>query len=208
MGSADPIPADEEAADAGGSGPAATLSRLTYDGESIVDGVTVSGGTVAVTTHRVLTFTPDAEGPNVSAVQRPNVDAVEVAAAGDEAHGRRALRYGVYAVVLYGGSYLVSFDSVSSVEPTSAAGAGQVVSMAVAMTGLLSAVDDVLRYAGLVVLVVALVFAALYGRSRDRHLRIGVAGGDPVRVPMNGNEHAPVDRLTAALEKASNPSDG
>lgn len=190
------------------AGPAASLSRLTYDGESIVDGAVVSGGTVGVTTHRVLAVTPGGDGPNVSTVERPNVESIEVAAAGDAAHGRRALRYGVYALVLLGGSYLFSFDSVGSVEPSSGAGAGQVVGMAGAMTGLLAAVDDVLRSAGVLVLVVALVFLALYGRSRDRHLRIDVAGGDPVRVPLNRNEHAPVDRLAVALEKGSNPSDG
>lgn len=204
MGAADAVPR----ATSPKTGPAASLSRLTYDGESLVDDVSVSGGTVGVTTHRVIAITPDDEGANVCSIDRPNVESVDVAAAGHAAHGQRALRYGVYALALYGGSYLVSFDSVNSVEPTAATGAGEVVGMAVAMTGLLSAVDDVLRYAGILVLVVALVFVALYGQSRDRHLRIGVAGSDPVRVPLNRNEHAPTDRLVAALEKASNPSDG
>ena len=208
-GSADASPTDTDATGSDPTtGPAARLSRLTYDGESLVDGVTVSGGTVGVTTHRVLALTPEAEGPNLQAVERPNVEDVAAAAAGDAAHGVRALRFGVYALALYGGSYLVNFDSVSTVEPSSAPGAGEVVSMAVAMTGILSAVDDVLRIAGVLVLLVALVFLALYGRSRDRHLRIEVAGDDPVRVPMNRNEHAPTERLAAALEKASNPSAG
>ena len=37
------------------------FERLTYDGESVVDSVTVSGGTVGVTTHRILAFTPDGD---------------------------------------------------------------------------------------------------------------------------------------------------
>lgn len=191
-----------------GPGPTDALSELTYAGESVVDSVTVSGGTVTVTSHRVLALLPGESGPNFVAVDRPNVESVAVASAGDAGHGVRALRYGVYALALIGGSFLVSFDSMSAVDPPAAAGAGQVVSMAVQLTSVLTVVDDVLRIAGVVVLLVALAFAALYGYSRDRHLAIGIAGGDPVRVPLRQSEPASVDRLRVALEKASNPSDG
>jgi len=184
------------------------FARLCYAGESVVEVVPFSGGAVGVTTHRVLALTPDDDGPNVQAIDRPNVTAVELSSGGDAALGMRALRYGLYAVLLFGASYLIDFSGVSGVDPPAATGAGQVINMALAMLGVLSLVDDVLRLAGLGVLVVALLFAAAYGRSRDSYLAIGVAGGDPVRVPAAASESAAATRLRVAVEKASNPSDG
>lgn len=190
------------------STPADAFDGLTYAGESVVDAVAVSGGTVGVTTHRVLALTPEGDGPNLQAADRPNVESIGPGSAGDATHGVRAVRYGVYALALFGGSFLVGFDSMEAVEPSTAAGAGEVVSMAMQLTNLLSLVDDVLRIAGVVALVAALGFAALYGHSRDRHLRVQVAGGDPIRVPIRRGEPARVDRLRAAVEKASNPPTG
>ena len=92
--------------------------------------------------------------------------------------------------------------------PSSATGAGGVVQLAVALTGLLSLVDDGLRWAGALVLLVALLFAALYGHSRESHLAIRVAGGDQVRVPATAADAAAADRLRVAVEKASKPSAG
>ena len=192
--------------DPAGTDPAATVEAVTYGGETVVEAIPLAGGTVGVTTHRVIALTPDAEGPTVQAAPRPNVDGVTETSAGDAAHGLRAVRFGVYAAALVGGSYLMRFDSFTSVDaPTNAAGAGQVVSMALAMTNVLSVVDDVLRIAGGVVLLVALAFAALYGLSRDRELQVTVAGADPLVVPLAPGEPAGAERLRAAVEKASNP---
>lgn len=191
-----------------GSPPTDAFEDLTYAGESVVDAVIVSGGTVGVTTHRVLALTPEGDGPNLQAVDRPNVESIGSGSAGNADHGVRAVRYGVYALALFGGSFLVNFESMTAVEPTSAAGAGQVVGMAMQLTNLLSVVDDVLRAAGVVALLAALAFAALYGHSRDRHLRVDVAGGDAIRVPLRRGEPTGADRLRAAVEKASNPPAG
>ena len=199
-------PPEESTPTAGG--PADEIEPLCYAGESVVDAVPFSGGTVGVTTHRVLALTPDGDGPNLQAVERPNVDGVELSAGGDAAHGARALRYGVYALALVGASFVVDFSSVSAVDPPSGTGAGRVVQMAVTMTGMLTLVDDVLRYAGLGVLVVALLFLALYGHTRDSYVAIGVAGGRALRVPATGSESAAVDRLRAAVADASGPAGG
>lgn len=194
--------------DALGSRPADAFAGLTYAGEEVVEAVSVSGGTLGVTTHRVLALTPGGDGPNFSAVDRPNVESIALGSAGTAAHGVRAARFAVYGVALLGASVLVNFDSMSAIDPPATAGAGQVVTLAVRMTNLLSHVDDALRVAGVVVLVVALGFLALYGASRDRHVAVTVAGGDPVRVPVRKGEVVDLARLTVTLEKASNPSDG
>ena len=199
-------PPDGSASPAGGA--EAAVEPLCYAGETVVDAVPLSGGTVGVTSHRVLALTPGGDGPNLQAVERPNVDGVELSAGGDAAHGARALRYGVYALALVGASFVVDFGSVSAVDPPSGTGAGRVVQMAVAMTGMLTLVDDVLRYAGLGVLVVALLFLALYGYTRDSYLAIGVAGGPTLRVPATGSESAAVDRLRVAVADASTPAGG
>lgn len=194
------------------TGPAAeaadAIDPLCYAGESVVDTARVGGATVAVTTHRVLAHTPAADGPTLQEAALPNVEAVELASAGDAAHGWRAVRYGVYAVALFGASFVVNFEGVAGVEPPAQAGAGQVVSMAVAMTNLLGLVDDALRIGAAMVAIGALGFAALYGYSRDRHLRVTVAGGDHVQVPADAAASAAADRLGIAVEKASKPSDG
>jgi len=184
------------------------FARLCYGGESVVEVVPFSGGLVGVTTHRVLALTPDGDGPNLQSIDGPNVADVELSSGGDAAHGVRALRYGLYAVLLVGASYLIDFSGVSGVDPPSGTGAGQVINMALAMLGVLSLVDDVIRIAGLGVLVLALLLAVAYGRSRDSYLAIRVAGGDPVRVPAAASESAAATRLRVAVEKASNPSDG
>lgn len=191
-------------------GPGEAIERLCYAGESVVDAVPISGGTVGVTSHRVLALTPGENGPNLRAIDRPNVASIELSAGGDAAHGARALRYGVYALALFGASFVVDFGGVSDVDTPSgaAAGAGQVVQLAMTMVGLLELVDDVLRYAGLAVLVVALLFAALYGYSRDSYLAVDVAGDDAVRVPATAAESAAADRLRVALDEASTDVEG
>lgn len=184
------------------------IEPLCYAGESVVEAVPFSGGTVGVTSHRVLALTPGDDGPNLQAVDRPNVASIELSAGGDAGHGARAVRFGVYALALVGASFVVDFGSVSAVDPPSGTGAGQVVGLAVSMLGMLTMVDDVLRYAGLGVLLVALLFAALYGYSRDSYLAIGVAGGDAVRVPATASESAAADRLRVALANAPTGSVG
>lgn len=188
--------------------PPPAIDRLCYAGESVVDAARVGGATVAVTSHRVLALTPGTDGPTLQEAALPNVADVELASAGDLAHGWRAVRYGVYAIALFGASFVVNFEGIAGVEPPAQAGAGQVVSMAVAMTNVLGLVDDVLRVAAAMVLIGALGFAALYGYSRDRQLQVTVAGGDHLRVPADGGAPAAADRLGVALEKASNPSAG
>lgn len=184
------------------------LERLCYAGESLVGAATVSGGTVGVTTHRVIALSPGSDAATFRAVDRPNVSGVSVSTGGDSAVGLRSLRLGVYALVLVAGSYLLDFDGMVTADVPARTGAEQVVDMAATMTALLSLVDDVLRAAGIVLLLVALGFAALYGYSHDRYLAIEVEGGESLRLPLAPSERRAADRLSAALEKASNPSDG
>jgi len=55
---------------------------LLYEGESVRETVPVGAGVVVVTTHRLLAFTPDREGPDFRQVDRPNVDGAEVRTVG------------------------------------------------------------------------------------------------------------------------------
>ena len=55
---------------------------LLYEGESVRETVPVGAGGIVVTTHRLLAFTPDREGPNFRQVDRPNVDGAEVRTVG------------------------------------------------------------------------------------------------------------------------------
>lgn len=184
------------------------LVRLCYAGESVVDAVRVGGATVAVTSHRVLAFAPDGDGPTLQEAALPNVATVEAAHIGRAAQGWRAVRYGIYGAILLGASTVVNFGNIANAPAPSGAAAGQVVGMAIALTGMLGLVDDALRIGGLAVLGVAALFGILYWYSRDPHLRVAVEGGEPLRVPAAGDVSTAADRLLVALEKASNPSDG
>lgn len=192
-----------------GPDPVEAVEAVTYDGERVVDVVGLAEGTVGVTTHRVVVLSPDAEGPRQQAAPLANVESIAESTGGEERHVRRAVRFGVYGLALLAGSLVVDFDGMAAVEPpTAAAGPDRLIGAAVAATSLLSAVDDALRLAGALVLVVALGFGAYAWRGRQRELRVAVSGDEPLVLALHRDESVDAGRLRAAVEKASNPTTG
>jgi hypothetical protein len=99
---------------------------LLFDGEAVEAEVAVGDGGVVVTTHRVLAFTPDREGPNYRTVDRPNVEGVDLTTKGTWAFLERGLKALVAGIVLIGAGQLISLDDlIGGVSLDSAGAAGQ-----------------------------------------------------------------------------------
>jgi hypothetical protein len=202
-GGGDPAPSTE-AGRPDGASPATTLRSMCYDGERVVEGVGFDGGAVAVTSHRLLTLTPptdDEGGPALDgdssdatrfrAVALPNVTGVDVGSTGRTAHAYRAVRYGIYALVLLAASVLLNFDGlIRPIDAPAGTALGPVVGLVSLAAGALALVDDVLLITGLLVLAAALGFGGWYLRGRRQHVAVEVAGDDPVRLPAAGFDDA------------------
>ncbi|MFB6308257.1 MAG: hypothetical protein ABEH35_02915 [Haloarculaceae archaeon] len=179
---------------------------LLYDGESVVDRVAVGDGGVVVTSHRVLAFTPESEGPNYRAVERPNVTGVTHTVKGDPEFLQQGVKAGIVGGILIAAGQTISLDSmVSGVTIGSGArrvGVGGMFGLIQSMLDLLAQLDELMRLFGGLALALAAVVLAVYLWSRESLLVIGVSGDEDVELP------APDDPDVATrIEQAILPGD-
>ncbi|WP_256391609.1 hypothetical protein [Natronoarchaeum rubrum] len=172
------------------------VDELLYAGESIEERIGVGDADVVVTTHRVLALTPSGDGERYRAIDRPNVLGASIDAGGDRGHLLTAGKAGVVAALLFGLDAAVDLGGLLSMSPTDApvgaAGALETVASALAL------VDLLLTLAWALPAVVALAFLVRYVVGRGPALRIAVAGGDDVVIPVG--ENPAVERLERALD--------
>ena len=186
---------------------------LLYDGETVEEQVRVGEGGVVVTSHRVLAFTPDREGSNYRAVDRPNVDGTAVTTSGEFGFLQQAVKAIVVGVVLVGAGMTVSLDGLVSgisLESGGAAGAvglGQMMGLLQTLLGLLGQLDDLMRIFGALALAFGAVVLGVYLWSREQLLVISVAGGDDVELAAPDDAKDVRDRLEAALLPGDAPPD-
>jgi len=186
------------------------LSEMLFQGEEVEDEFTVEGARVAVTTHRVLVFTPDGEGRRFDHADRPNVVDASIETTGHDSYVGWGVRAGVYGAVLFGGGLLLKtsglLDSLGGVTPPEdapGAGIAQLVSVLPKALGMLT--TGLLVGGGLLV-VVALALVGFYFSSRERELVIERAGRDPMRVPVRDDDAEEVARrLRTAVGTSSKP---
>jgi len=178
---------------------------LLYDGESVEAQVRVDSGGVVVTSHRVLAFTPDREGANYRAVDRPNVDGVTTTASGEFQFLQQAVKAIVVGIALVVAGMTVSLDGlVSGISldsgggAASAVGLGQMMGLLQTMLTLMARLDDLLRIFGALALVFGVVVLGVYLWSRERLLVISVAGDDDIELTAPEDEDV-LNRLEAAL---------
>jgi hypothetical protein len=183
--------------------------ELLYDGESVREEVRVGPGGVVVTSHRVLAFTPDREGSNYRAVDRPNVDGVDFETSGELPFLLQAVKAIVVGLVLLVAGMTVSLDGmVSSIDLDSAGtagavGLGQMMGLLQTMLTLLAQLDDLMRLFGGLALAFGAVVLAVYLWSRERLLVISVAGDDDIELTAPED-----DGVLDRLERALLPGDG
>jgi len=186
------------------------LSEMLFQGEEVEDEFTVEGARVAVTTHRVLVFTPNGEGRRFDHADRPNVLDANVETTGKGSYIEWSVRAGVYGAVFLGGGILLKasgvLDQLSATQPPEDAPGAGIAQLVSFLPKALGALTTVLLVVGGLLAIVAGALVALYFRSRERELVIERAGRDPMRVPVHGDDAEQVARrLRAAVGTSSKP---
>ncbi|MFC7076586.1 hypothetical protein [Haloarcula halophila] len=185
---------------------------LLFDGETIETQVAVGDGGVVVTTHRVLAFTPDRDGPNYRTVDRPNVEGVDHTTSGDWAFLEQGLKALVAGIVLIVAGRLISLDSlVGGISLDSAGASGQLglggmMGLLGSMLTLLAQLDDLMQLFGGLALAFAAVVLGVYAWSRESLLVFSVAGEDDIELTAPEEDHA-LDQLRTALFPGEGPPD-
>lgn len=165
----------------------ASPDRWLYAGESVVAREGFGTGWVAVTTHRLLVYTPDTDGPRFSGYDRPNVEDVRVETGGEGRYLAVLPRVAVYAVVLLGGWFAFGRAGLADLLAVDAGNSLSVVGMAGLFRTIRRAVELLelaLLGSGLVLVVAAIALCGLYLRSRRARVVVDVAGTEPVRIPL------------------------
>ncbi|MFC7081650.1 hypothetical protein [Halorussus caseinilyticus] len=88
------------------------LSEMLFQGEEVEEEFTVEGARVAVTTHRVLVFTPDGDGRRFDHADRPNVLDANVETTGQGSYVEWGVKTGVYGAVMLGGGVLLKTSGI------------------------------------------------------------------------------------------------
>ena len=177
---------------------------LLYDGESVQEQVRVGDGGVVVTSHRVLAFTPDREGPNYRQIDRPNVEGVSLSTSGEFQFLEQAVKAIVVGIALVVAGMTVNLEGlVSGISLDSGGGAagavglGQMMGLLQGMLSLLAQLDDLMRLFGGLALVFGAIVLGVYLWSREERLVISVAGGDDVE--LTATDEDALHRIRAAV---------
>jgi hypothetical protein len=186
------------------------LSNMLFQGEEVEEELSVEGARIAVTTHRVLVFTPDGEGRRFDHADRPNVVDAAVETTGHTAYVSWGVRTGVYGAVLLGGGLMIQVSGIldrlgAATPPENApdAGLGGLLGL---LPDALAALTDAFLAGGAVLLLAAVALTGLYYRSRTRELVIERAGRDPMRVPLRSEDGEQIARrLRTAVGTGSKP---
>lgn len=174
--------------DGGRDALAERVRGLLYAGEEPVATLPVADGLVVATSHRLLVYTPDGDGPNLRVVEGPNVTGVGRDTTGDD-RLRRPTALGV------GGGLLatlagLSFDPENPLEttPTDTGGVGieGLLSPIQGLLDVVTLVDDLLVAVGVLALLGGLVGLAAYLVGRETTVVVAVAGDDDLRVAAGG----------------------
>ena len=189
------------------------LANMLFQGEEVEEEFTVEGARVAVTTHRVLVFTPDgdANGRRFDHADRPNVLDATVQTSGHDSYVGWGTRVGVYGTVFLGGGLLLKssgiLDQFGSVDPPESGPGSGISQLVSVLPEAFAALTNVLLLVGGLLLLVTVALLALYFGSRERELVIERAGRDPIRVPIRGDEGERIARrLRASVGTGSKPS--
>lgn len=181
------------------------VEELLYESESVSEVLDIDSSRVVVTSHRVLTFTPEMDGENFQQVERPNVTGVETSAQGRTTLAGRSIRYGVYSLMLILAGLVINFEAlIGDVEFDSQAasqtGAGGIVSIADGMLSFMTQLDELMQVVGALVLLVAVAMFAVYWLLRVPTLAIRVAGdGADIHVQRPDDADGAIRRLESAI---------
>jgi len=180
------------------------VDDLLYDGEEVVERITVGDGGVVVTTHRVLSFTPEREGANFRYVDRPNVTGVSASTSGEFGFFQQALKAIIVGGVLLIAGQTVSFDSLVAgvtIDPSAAqVGMGGMLGMLSSFLQLMAQLDELMTAFGALALAFGALVLGVYLWTREHELVVAVAGDeDDLRLPAPADAEDVAKRLEATI---------
>lgn len=187
------------------------LANMLFQGEEVEDEYTVEGARVAVTTHRVLVFTPEGDGRRFDHADRPNVLDANVETTGHSSYVTWSVRSAVYGTVLLGGGVLLKvsgiLEQLGGTQPPADAPGAEIAQMVSLLPEVLGTLMNALLVCGGLLLVVSFGLVGLYLESREQELVIERAGREPMRVPASGDDAERVARrLRTRVGTGSKPS--
>jgi len=176
------------------------VDQLLLDGEVVEERRDVGTASVAITSHRVLAFTPQAEGADFRAIDRPNVRGVERRQESRLDLVPTATRIGAVGVLLAAVGILVDPAALlPRPDVSDAPGAGGMVGTIDGVIGFFHALDGILLAVGGLVLAVALLLVGLQIATREDQVAITVAGEESdVHLPGSIDD-SDVDALEDAI---------
>lgn len=185
-------------------------SQRLRDGEEIEDAISFGGNGVVVTTQRFLAFTPESNGANYRAIERPNVEGVSLESSGNAAWLGYMGKSGIAAVAGGVVGYTMDFGGLVSVDQLNPEAAGQtgigpLMGLLASISRVLELADDVLLIIGLLALGLCLGAFGLYLESRTHGLWITVAGDDDLYVPAPKGSTTELARLERHLRTDPDP---
>lgn len=192
------------ASQSGGSSWQAHVDQLCYAGERVIENVRGQSAGVAVTSHRVLVFTPESEGPNLQTVERPNATGLSAGAAGDEEWFLAGAKWLIVGVALSVAGLLLDFEGllgdVAVGETAGQVGVSWIGGLFSLFSTALSLLDDLLLLGGAAAVLGGLALVGWYWQSRTETVTLTVAGGPDIEVPGVGVSADGVSRLQRAIE--------
>lgn len=182
------------------------VDQLLFDGEEVERRLEVGTATVAVTSHRVLAFTPQADGADYRAVDRPNVRGVERRQVSTLGLLPRAAKVGAIGGLLALVGVAVDTEALlPRPEVSDAPAAGGMVDTIDGVIGVFHALDTILLWLGVTLLVVAVGLVGLELATRRARVAIEVVGEEAdVRLPGSVDD-AEIEALEDAIAA---PPDG
>ncbi|WP_336001152.1 hypothetical protein [Halorientalis halophila] len=178
-------------------------SERLRDGERVETTVPVGDSGVVVTSQRVFAFTPEGEGPNFRAVERPNVENVSAGTTSTPDWLGYVGKAGLAGLVGVALGLTVDFEEFVDLGTIDAQGAGRLgmggmLGLLQRLSAMLGMVDQVLLVGGLLSLALALGALGMYVESRTKTLQVAVAGDADLHVPATDRKDA-VAQLRRAL---------
>ncbi len=179
------------------------VEQLLYDGEEVDHQVGDDRMGVVVTSHRVLAFTPEADGANFRAVDRPNVVDVERTNTGETRWLVSGSKWLVVGVLLAIGGLVFDFEGIfGGVEVNQEAGQvglGGILGLFALLRTIFAVMDDALILGGSLASLGGLAAIGWYLQSRTPSIRIDVAGEDDISLPSAGLTDAEVGELAEEI---------
>lgn len=180
------------------------VDDLLYAGEDVIARVGRGPDEVVVTTHRVLAFTPERDGPNFDAVDRPNVSSVDFEATGRTwfvVQGLKALAIGA---LLVAAGLVVDLGGIFgdvSLDNANAVGAGGVLGMLDLLQTAMSLANEALLAVGGLFVLLGLVAMGAYWTTRTTDLVVAVAGDEDLRLDGEGFSESDRGTIRTALRR-------